>query len=274
MLPNLIVIGAAKCGTTSLYHYLKPHPEIWMSEEKELDFFTGNWHRGVPWYERFFPRPDPVRGEASPSYTQFPVYRGVPERMAGLVGDAKLLYVVRDPIERFVSHYTFDSAFGFWKRPFDETVAELESGRLGVAGRYWLQLEQYLDHFRASQILVVDNDDLLSRRAEALEQIFRFLGVDASFASPEFDVVHNPSPKLQRRLPVVLAVRGIRRTLGRRRTVALLERVPQALAVRANKQIEPPVLDDRQRERLVDYYAEDVARLRAFTGLPFESWSL
>jgi hypothetical protein len=73
MLPNLIVIGAAKSGTTSLYQYLSRHPEIWMSQQMELDFFTKNSRRGLPWYESFFPRPAALGAEASPNYTWFPL---------------------------------------------------------------------------------------------------------------------------------------------------------------------------------------------------------
>ncbi len=74
MLPNLIVIGAQKCGTTSLHDYLGRHPEIRMSAEKELNFFQleRNWHRGVHWYEKQFPGGTAIRGETSPGYTYFP----------------------------------------------------------------------------------------------------------------------------------------------------------------------------------------------------------
>ena len=106
MLPNLIVIGAAKCGTTSLHEYLDLHPEVAMSREKELDFFVEekHWGRGVEWYAAQF-EDAPVRGESSPSYTAYPRYRGVPERIRRVVPDAKLVYLVRDPVERIVSHF-------------------------------------------------------------------------------------------------------------------------------------------------------------------------
>jgi Sulfotransferase domain len=274
LLPNLIIIGAAKCGTTSLYQYLGWHPEVWMSREKELNFFSTNWHRGLDWYERFFPRPAAVRGEASPRYTEFPLIRGVPERIAGVVGDAKLIYLVRDPIERFVSHYTFDRAFGRWKQPFAETVERIDSTHFGVKGRYWAQLEQYLEHFPAEQILVVDHQTLLGRRDETMRGIFRFLGVDESFTSPRFDDLHNRAPERRRRLPAVLAGRALRRALGPTRAWRVQQRVPHALYLLFSETLERPTLDDRVRARLVDYYADDVARLRAFTGLELDSWSV
>ena len=90
MLPNLIVIGAAKCGTTSLHEYLDAHPEIAMSREKELYFFIEekNWNKGLAWYESNFDPHARVRGESSPGYTVFPLYQGVPERMAAIVPNA------------------------------------------------------------------------------------------------------------------------------------------------------------------------------------------
>jgi hypothetical protein len=85
VLPNLIVIGAQKCGTTSLHYYLSLHPEIAMSRTKELHFFSRRWRRGLRWYERQFRDPAPIRGESSPSYAFYPVWRDVPERMAEVV---------------------------------------------------------------------------------------------------------------------------------------------------------------------------------------------
>ena len=95
MLPNLIVIGAAKCGTTSLHEYLNEHPEISMSSEKELYFFVEekNLGKGLAWYESQFDPSAPVRGESSPGYSALPLYRGVPERMAETIPDAKLVVI-------------------------------------------------------------------------------------------------------------------------------------------------------------------------------------
>jgi len=115
-LPNLVVVGAMKCGTTALHGFLDRHPEIAMSDPKELNFFfgpaagsgddapwaEGNRHRGVGWYRHQFPVAAPVRGESSPGYTS-PSEPHVAARMAALIPGARLVYLVRDPVERAVS---------------------------------------------------------------------------------------------------------------------------------------------------------------------------
>src|SRR5947208_13622101 len=97
-LPNLVVIGAQKCGTSGLHYYLSLHPEISMSKPKELNFFIAerNYPRGLDWYRAHFDPTAKVRGESSPNYTAYPLHVGVPERMHSIVPDAKLLYLVRD----------------------------------------------------------------------------------------------------------------------------------------------------------------------------------
>ncbi|HET9119805.1 MAG TPA: hypothetical protein VFN72_04675, partial [Solirubrobacterales bacterium] len=91
-LPNLIIIGGLKCGTTSIHHYLGLHPEINMSKPKELNFFVEelNWDLGLDWYEGRFDSRFPVRGESSPHYTNMPYFEGVPERIHRHVPEAKL----------------------------------------------------------------------------------------------------------------------------------------------------------------------------------------
>jgi len=106
-LPNLIVIGAQKCGTSGLHYYLSLHPEISVSRPKELNFFIAerNWPRGVDWYRSHFDPNAKVRSEASPNYTAYPQHLEVPERMHSVLPDAKLLYMVRDPLDRIAAHW-------------------------------------------------------------------------------------------------------------------------------------------------------------------------
>jgi len=110
MLPNFIIIGAQKCGTTSLHHYLDQHDEIVMSKVKELNFFNEelNWSKGLKWYEAHFQGEGKMRGEASPHYTNYPMSPGVAKRMKEIVPDAKIIYLVRDPVERLISAYLDD----------------------------------------------------------------------------------------------------------------------------------------------------------------------
>src|ERR671910_329669 len=99
-LPNLIIIGGLKCGTTSIHHYLGLHPEVQMSKPKELNFFVEelNWALGLDWYASRFDDRFKVRGESSPHYTNQPRFDGVAERIKQHCPDAKLLYMVRDQI--------------------------------------------------------------------------------------------------------------------------------------------------------------------------------
>ena len=118
-LPNLIIIGGLKCGTTSLHHYLNLHPEIAMSRPKELNFFVSelNWPLGRDWYAGHFDRSARIRGESSPHYTNRPSFNGVPGRMHELLGsDVRLVYVVRDPIDRILSHYLHNVGGGYEDR--------------------------------------------------------------------------------------------------------------------------------------------------------------
>ena len=114
-LPTFLIIGTMKGGTTSLYRYLRQHPEVFMPERKELNFFVDeyagppidppeerNWSRGITWYEHQFADAERERavGEASANYSRHPTYPGVAERIAAVVPNVKLIYVMRNPIDR------------------------------------------------------------------------------------------------------------------------------------------------------------------------------
>ena len=183
-LPNLIVIGAMKCGTTSLHFQLRRHPEIEMTLEKELNFFIEqkNWPRGVAWYASRFRGGTAIRGESSPNYASASHYPGVARRMASIVPDARLVYLVRDPIDRLISHWIHEIGEGE-SRPLEE-VARAET-RFLDRSLYWRQISAFLEHYPKSRIHVIDMTDLRDRREETLRGLLAFLDVDPGVPLPD-----------------------------------------------------------------------------------------
>ena len=196
-LPDFLVLGAQKAGTTALYAYLRWHPGITGPSWKEVSFFDRHWWRGEPWYRGQFPLASAGRivGEASPSYLFHPL---APERARSLVPEAKLIVLVRDPVTRAYSHYQHEVALGREPLSFEEALdAEEERTRGEVErlmsdprafsrawwdhtyvsrGRYAEQLDRWLGHFPREQLLVVHTEDLGERPAETYAEILSFLG--------------------------------------------------------------------------------------------------
>jgi hypothetical protein len=149
-----VVIGAMKAGTVTLRHYLDEHPDVSLGGGMfgEPNFFVeeDSWPPGRGWYESLFDAADRAAaiGECSPSYTWAHVYHGVPERMARVIPEARLVYVVRDPIARMQSMYMHQVSAGRERRRAD--VALLDDRYLGPS-LYGFQLAAFLDHFDRSQ---------------------------------------------------------------------------------------------------------------------------
>jgi hypothetical protein len=175
VLPTFALIGAMKAGTTSISSALDSHPDVFMCTPKEPQFFTTRWDRGLPWYESLFAPADAAlaRGDASTSYTDFPRKPEAAQRMVQVAPEIKLVYVVREPIARMRSHYRHRIADGVESRPVD--VALLDD-RYVRRSCYAMQLEQYMQYFAASQLLVLEAEDLL-RGGESWSRLFSFIGV-------------------------------------------------------------------------------------------------
>lgn len=276
MLPNLIVIGGQKCGTTSLHFYLAAHPQISMSATKELDFFASwGWRRGLAWYESQFPEPARVRGESSPSYTAFPHVPGVSERMRRTLPEVKLIYLVRDPVERMISEYLHAYGRGAETRPLAAVFSDpgFEDSAYVAKSRYAMQLERYLELFDPRDILVLEQRRLSADRRGALREAFAFLGVEESF-SPRFARRYNRAHDERRSRR---ALESARATLTPERFDALSARTPARLRRLADRSLWRPVprppLAPALRDRLVSLVARDTARLRELTGLALTDWS-
>jgi hypothetical protein len=274
-LPNLVTIGAMKSGTTSLHNYLKLHPQIFMSELKETDFFVEefNWSKGLDWYKSNFKQEADIVGESCTNYSKYPYFKGVPERMHRIIPEAKLIYILRDPIKRIASHYIHRVWEGWENRSIDEALTDLKGNHYVNCSSYYMQIERYLPYYQPSNILVITLEDLAGDRANTLSKIFRFLNVDPNFKHEDFSVVaHQSSQKkqptpLRRRLVAIpggrLVESAMFRLLGGPKASQLLWRP-----------IDRPIISESIRQALVDVLQKDVQKLRDFTGYSFADWSL
>ncbi|HEX3035055.1 MAG TPA: sulfotransferase [Thermodesulfobacteriota bacterium] len=279
VLPSLIVIGAQKCGTTSLHFYLSLHPQILMSEEKELNFFIKerNWNKGLEWYASSFEgKKAKIYGESSPAYTNYPLFTGVPARMHTLVPKAKLLYIVRDPIERMISHYIHVYSLGIENRSIEEALASSDSGNEYLyRSLYYTQLEQYLMYYPQSQILVISKEDLENHRRKTLSKVFKFLDVDLNFHSYRYLLRWHSTSRKRRKTET-----GMR--LSQLAPARLLEYLPirfrwpiqELLYLPFSRKIERPKLSEALRQELTERLKEDINKLRILTGYNFENWCL
>ena len=268
--PNFLVIGAMKSGTTSLYHYLRAHPDVFMPELKEVDFFTDelNWGKGWKWYARQFedaPAGARALGEASTSYTKHPRYAGVAERIARYLPQARLIYVVRDPIDRMRSHYQHNVALGEERAPIDEAL--LENPSYLDCSRYAHQIDRYLEHFPREQILVFSSEALRHERLPTMHKVLDFLEVDRDIDPSTLDEeFYKTEERASVPAPVAALRRGLKKTFPRSVGLWRGRFVPGSVKKRLGRKVgseavTSTTIDEATRSRLEQLLHEDVDRL-------------
>ena len=218
-LPDFVVIGTQKGGTSFFYRLVTEHPLVRAAAAKELHFFDNKFAEGVGWYRRCFSkgkrvdRHRTITGEASPSYLFDPQ---VPERMAQVVPEARLIALLRNPVDRAYSHYQMEVRRGNEARSFEEateeemTSAEDEGNTIDVRyaylrrGLYAEQLERFSFFANRDRLLVVKSENLFIRRLEVLERVLTFLRLPAfesTLAPPAARPTYEPmDPDTRRRL--------------------------------------------------------------------------
>jgi hypothetical protein len=179
MLPNYLVIGAAKCGTSSLCHSLGQHPQVFMSRPKEIHFFGRNDPvKTFEWYESFFADAagKTAVGEGSTSYTHPDIIEACAQEIAEHIPDCRLIYMVRNPLHRLESDWKMRRHDGWAAASVNEAVQEQPS--LITHGLYWKNLSVYRRHFRDDQMLIVFFDDFTRDPQTELRRCFEHIGVD------------------------------------------------------------------------------------------------
>ena len=193
--PNLFIIGAMKSGTSSLHAYLGAHPSVFMCEPKEPCYFVdrvdlnryvenlGLW-RGEDRYLALFNEAGAatIVGESSTAYAKAPRIKGVADRIARFNPDARFIYLMRDPVERTVSHYWHMVRHYGEHRSLERAIRE--TAEYCDVSDYAMQLRQYYDVFHADQVLPLTFEDLVGDAVSVVKRICDWLGVDASFVPP------------------------------------------------------------------------------------------
>ncbi|WP_193162913.1 sulfotransferase family protein [Microbulbifer hainanensis] len=181
--PDFVLIGAMKAGTTSLYRMLDTHPDLFLTQPKEPEYFSQKFGDDgfYSWYSSLFldAKPNQLCGECSTGYSRACVYKEVPERLHQENPDVRILYLLRHPAERCWSHYLHRMnervAAGSKSLPFEEAIKEYPE--ILDASLFFKQIDRYTNFFPRSQIHVLLFEDLLQDVHIAMEKIFNFLGV-------------------------------------------------------------------------------------------------
>lgn len=198
-LPDFLIIGAQRAGTTTLFRHMERHPSIRGAPVKEVHYFDAHASYGVDWYRAHFPlrRPGAVVGEATPYYLFHPC---VPARVRDTLPSAKLIALLRNPADRALSHYRHERRLGFESAPTPAEAIEREAARLSgeeerlrseddyfseahnhhsylARGHYAAQLRAWYDFFPREQLLVLGSERVFRDPASELARVWAFLGV-------------------------------------------------------------------------------------------------
>lgn len=274
-----------KCGTTSLFNHLASHPQVAPCQSKEPNFFTHerSWRKGLDYYRTLWdynPAVHKTAVEASINYSKVPRLPNAAERIAKIAVEAKidfrLIYVIRNPIDRVISHCTHDLEEQWSVRYNHPTVRGIPYPAI-EASKYAMQLDEYYQRFPAKNILLLDTDNLKANPVEVLREVCNFLEVDADFLFPDLENQHNVSqgksitnsawPKVDKYLaspiisclPTHLRVQTMQTVRGWFSTEIVQEKFE---------------LSDIQRQFVLDELRSDIQRLRAEYGVDISQWEL
>lgn len=285
-MPDFFIIGAAKSGTTTLYKYLCRHPDVFMSTPKEMSFFSKDevYQRGIEWYAQLFAdaKASQVCGEASTTYSRWPLYDKTVERLAAVQPEAKIIYLLRNPVDRLYSFYAHrmrEAVTTSFEEFLKQTPEAFDSGC------YMTQIRQYLEVFNKEQLLVLFTAEMRDAPQNVLSKVGDFLSL------PPFSYLHAGPIKANEGGGKYYATSAITRSIGAlKRTPAVspvLKCVPASVRksgyewlangpvgqrLRRRHRNNMTRLTPQLRRKLQAMYRDEIEQLEAFTGRDLSAW--
>ncbi len=262
-----LIIGAMKCGTTSLFNYLAAHPEVAPSDPKEPNYFCGE-HFDPDDQSRYYrlwdwqPGAHRIAIEASVNYTKRPEKPNCAERIARCQGlDVRFVYSMRNPIDRLTSH-VYHGVHQGWTQPLEEGLSEHAIN----CSRYAMQLEPYVSLFGRERILLVVLEEFEKAPLDQLRRICEFFEVDPEAQLRDLDVAHNPASGHFVEHPLWTRLREIGPVQALARVVppALRESLRRATGPKLDVRRE---LTPQERDQVIHELTPDLVRLRDEHGI-------
>lgn len=291
-LPNFFILGAAKAGTTSLYEYLKLHPQIFLPYVKEPQFFCNDllYSEGlVNYLETHFKGAEgfPARGEATPHYL---FYEKAAQRLAETLPEThqKFIVILRDPVERAYSLYWNMVHEGYETLSFEQAIkAEYERrcnaddiekrGTLRFqyveSGMYAQQLNRYLKYFSLDKFLILLQADLARDPAAELKKVLRFIAVEDSMeidVNKKFNVASSPRSRIFQNL--VVKPNKVRRILGKLFPTHFKYWIVTNLLRWNKRDMLYPAMNPRTASKLRSQFNDDVLELESLIGRKLTAW--
>ncbi|WP_417855980.1 sulfotransferase family protein [Xanthomarina gelatinilytica] len=294
--PNFIIAGFPKCGTTSLFAYLETHPEIFIPQRKEMNFFSypiiknltggegdkvivgtqvSTWEQYMSYYRSV--RNEKAIGDASPSYINFPAcFSYIKEKL----DNPKIIILLRDPIKRSYSNYLHLYRVGREKLDFNSALLE-EENRIEKKYSpmwYYKRHSTYYDKVIEAQkafrdVLLLTQEEMNKNPGGFLKQVFEFLEVDSSFVPPNLDVMYNKGGVYKKNRITNLFLKQSKTKHFLSQNVSLIKKLkPLKDKILSSFEVAPPPLDKQSEDFLIKHFKEDVKKLHKL-GVNTSNWN-
>ncbi|MEO6131122.1 MAG: sulfotransferase domain-containing protein [Saprospiraceae bacterium] len=283
---DFVGIGASKSGTTWLGHALEEHPQLCMAEPKEVNYFNEihafrtsvkpNFHRGINWYRKFFNHcsSGQLKGEITNYYGIDPLAAA---RIKEHNPDSKILFCMRNPVDRIWSHYQFAKFFERKEnRPIEQAVHE-EPQYLRMSD-YFQTLSLYHQHFSRDQIFLIWFEDIQNRPAELLHEVFLFLKVDPAFQPKKIHKKSNPA-RVSRSAALQKIIRHIKLALIGLGLSGLLKKIKMAglgdfVMKMSSRTLPKTPIPGEIKNYILSEFHEDIIKLEKLTGKDLSHWRM
>ena len=287
MLPNYLIVGAAKAGTNTLAYYLEKHPETYIVPQKEVNFFAADEIKeqqlyykdfiieNIEEYKKLFEGTEKYKavGEGSVSYL---FYDTVPQKIKKLLKTPKIIILLRNPIERAYSHYLMDNRIGLVNLSFEEIISksvkhknlELYYQQFIGLSLYYKQVKRYVDTFGVENVKIYLFEDLTKKTKNILKDMFNFLEVDPDVNLDTFDIKLNSFNK-----PKGKIISKLYSNYYIRKMLSFLvpEKIKKSIFLKMFIS-KKPELKKETRVQLQKIFIEDINELELLTGFDLKNW--